>query len=122
MERYQKVFKALGEMTRLKIIKLLAVKSFCVCELAALLDMRQPRISQHLRVLKEAGLVTERKEAYWNYYSLNREYLKQVFEDFNVFLKEALEDHPDFKPVAARIKHLHEDNRVARTKAKLKSR
>jgi len=70
LESFQKVFKALGEPTRLKILKLIYTQPMCVCELSAVLDMLQPRISQHLRILKEAGLVSERKEGYFTYYNL----------------------------------------------------
>ncbi|MBO8167908.1 MAG: winged helix-turn-helix transcriptional regulator [Thermoanaerobacteraceae bacterium] len=121
MERYQKVFKALGERTRLKIIKLLATQSFCVCELAAALDMRQPRISQHLKILKEAGLVSERKEAYWNYYSLEKEYLNEVMQEFQSFLQQPLAETPGFDEVAQKVACLDEDQRVKETKRKLKS-
>lgn len=67
-----KAFKALGEPTRLKIIKMLAIQGMCVCELSEVLGMLQPRVSQHLKILKEAELVEETKEGYWVYYSLNR--------------------------------------------------
>lgn len=70
IENYTKFLKALGEPTRLKIINLLAEKEMCVCELMEVLEMNQPRISQHLKVLKEAGVVQERKQAQWSHYSL----------------------------------------------------
>jgi len=60
---FETVFKALGEPTRLKIIKLLAVRDLCVCDLEEVMQISQPRISQHLKVLKYAGLVNERKKA-----------------------------------------------------------
>ena len=59
---FETIFKALGEPTRLKIIKLLADKELCVCDLEEVMQISQPRISQHLKVLKHAGLVNERKE------------------------------------------------------------
>lgn len=71
LEQIVKQFKALGEPTRLKIVKLLQDKELCVCELEVLLEMNQPRISQHLKVLKEAGLVKERKIKQWSYVSLS---------------------------------------------------
>ena len=63
MEDFVKLCKALGEPTRLKILRLLAIRPMYVCELNVVLDMSQPRISQHLRVLKEAGLLGETREA-----------------------------------------------------------
>lgn len=66
------VFKALGEPTRLAIMKFLSLQEMCVCELVATLDMSQPRISQHLKVLKQAGLVKERKVKQKSYFSINQ--------------------------------------------------
>jgi len=65
------VLKALGEPTRLKIIKVLSVRELCICELVAVLDMSQPRISQHVKVLKQAGLIKERRVKQNSYLSLN---------------------------------------------------
>lgn len=81
-----KVFKALGEPTRLRIIKMLSVQELCVCELSETLDMLQPRVSQHLKILKEAGLIKEKKEGYWVCHSLNRGMIDQVYQDFKFFL------------------------------------
>ncbi len=53
--------RALGEPTRLKILQLLHERELCVCEIAEALQMSQPRVSQHLKVLRLAGLVDERK-------------------------------------------------------------
>ncbi|MFZ5899221.1 MAG: ArsR/SmtB family transcription factor, partial [Bacillota bacterium] len=58
--------KALGEPTRLKILRLLHERELCVCEIAEVLQMSQPRISQHLKVLRQAGLVSERKVKIWS--------------------------------------------------------
>lgn len=80
IDKYTKFFKALGEPTRLQILKLLVKRELCVCELMEELDMNQPRISQHLKVLKEAGVVKERKQAQWSYYSL-------CCNDFQAFIQ-----------------------------------
>ncbi|WP_242650347.1 ArsR/SmtB family transcription factor [Alicyclobacillus tolerans] len=65
------IYKALGDKTRLHMLALLAKDELCVCELVAILDMSQPSVSQHLRKLKQAGLVKERKTAQWVFYSIN---------------------------------------------------
>jgi len=87
-----KMFKALGEPTRLKIIKMLSLQGMCVCELSETLDMLQPRISQHLKVLKEAGLIKEKKEGYWVCYSLDRDKIRQNWDSFNLFLNAGLKE------------------------------
>ena len=58
-------FKAFSDETRLRILTLLEGGERCVCEIVAALQMDQPRISFHLKVLKKAGIVKERKEERW---------------------------------------------------------
>ncbi|HEU4962369.1 MAG TPA: metalloregulator ArsR/SmtB family transcription factor [Bacilli bacterium] len=64
-------YKALGDKTRLKILALLCCEELCVCELVPILGMTQPAVSQHMRKLKQAKLVKERREGQWVYYSLD---------------------------------------------------
>lgn len=63
-------FRALGDTTRLRILSLLSVRDACVCELVELLPIRQPAVSQHLRKLKQAGLVDEYRQKSWTFYRL----------------------------------------------------
>ncbi len=65
------IFKALSDETRLRIVKLLENGELCVCDITAALDMVQPKVSFHLGVLKEAGIVKDRKEGKWIHYRLN---------------------------------------------------
>ena len=65
------IFKALADETRLRVLKLLARGELCVCEIAAALDLEQPRLSFHLRILKRAGMVVDRRQERWILYSLN---------------------------------------------------
>lgn len=78
IEQSAAIFKALGEPTRLRIIKFLSLRELCICELVAILDISQPRISQHVKVLKQAGLVTERKYRQNSYISLNQDVLQNA--------------------------------------------
>jgi len=64
------VHRALGDPTRLRILALLRVREACVCELVARLPISQPAVSQHLRRLRQAGLVQERRHKYWTYYAI----------------------------------------------------
>lgn len=66
------VLKLLGDKTRLTIITVLQNHECCVCELVELFEMSQPSISQHLRKLKDAGIVVEERKGQWIYYSLNQ--------------------------------------------------
>jgi ArsR family transcriptional regulator len=62
--------KALGEPMRWRIAELLAVEELCVCHLVEELDVPQPLVSHHLKVLRDAGLVESSKFRYWTYYRL----------------------------------------------------
>ena len=68
--RAVQLFHALSDETRLGIIEKLRNGEHCVCDLQDDLDAAQSRLSFHLRVLKEAGLVTDRKDGRWSYYSI----------------------------------------------------
>lgn len=67
------LFKLLGDKNRLTIVSCLKERELCVCELVELLRTSQPNISQHLRKLKDAGLLKEARKGQWIYYSLNIE-------------------------------------------------
>lgn len=70
MKEFIKVMKALSDPNRVKIVKMLQAKSLCVCEIQAALEIAQPTVSSHLKILEEAGLVTYRKSGLWVNYSL----------------------------------------------------
>lgn len=72
-DRAIEIFHALSDETRLEIIALLQKGECCVCELTDALDAAQSRLSFHLRVLKDAGIVRDRKDGRWVYYELDRE-------------------------------------------------
>jgi ArsR family transcriptional regulator len=71
-------FHALSDPTRIKIVEMLSHGERCVCELQTSVDAAQSRLSFHLRVLKDAGLVSDRREGRWSHYSLNAEALDQI--------------------------------------------
>ena len=71
-------FHALSDETRLEIIDRLLGGERCVCELTDALDVAQPRLSFHLKVLKDADLVTDRRDGRWIYYTLNRDTIESI--------------------------------------------
>ncbi len=73
MEAAIKIFKALSDETRLRIYLLLLQGELCVCELVNILNMEQSRISHSVRILKEAGLVVNRRQGKWIIYTVNPE-------------------------------------------------
>ncbi len=69
MRDFIRVTKALSDPNRVKIIKMLQHKTMCVCEMQAALQVSQPAVSKHLKLLEDAGLVGFMKDGLWvNYY------------------------------------------------------
>ena len=84
-----RLFHALSDETRLSILQRLRFGERCVCDLTDALDAAQSRLSFHLKVLKDAGLVSDRRDGRWMYYTLNQDALSQVAD-----LVEALASSP----------------------------
>jgi ArsR family transcriptional regulator len=72
------VFHALSDATRLELIQRLAGGEHCVCDLTDALKAGQSRLSFHLKVLKDAGLIRDRREGRWMYYTLNEEAFEEA--------------------------------------------
>ena len=83
VERLARLFHALSDETRLKIVAKLLTGEQCVCNLTDALDAGQSRMSFHMKTLKEAGLVTDRRDGRWIHYSLNHGALSGI----GVFLR-----------------------------------
>lgn len=66
-----KIFKALSDSNRLKIIDMLSCGEKCACDILENFEFTQPTLSHHMKVLIECGLVKSRKEGLWSYYSLD---------------------------------------------------
>src|SRR5262245_46165902 len=71
LRKSARLFHALSDSTRLDIVEMLRNGECCVCELQDELRAAQSRLSFHLKVLKDAGLVADRKEGRWVYYAIN---------------------------------------------------
>jgi ArsR family transcriptional regulator len=72
MKNFIKVMKALSEPNRVKIIKMLQQReNMCVCEIRTILELAQPTVSKHLKILEEAGLIVFEKEKLWVNYRLH---------------------------------------------------
>ncbi len=80
LDRAVALFHALSDDTRLSILDMLRDGERCVCDLQAELDAAQSRLSFHLKVLREAGLVTDRKDGRWSYYSIVPDALAEVHD------------------------------------------
>ncbi len=93
IEKVASVLKLLGDKTRLTMVKMLDTNDYCVCEFVGIFKVSQPAISQHVRKLKDLGIVTEARRGQWIIYSLNKE------SDYYPLINDLLEHLPnqDFK-------------------------
>lgn len=87
--RAARLFHALSDETRLGILEMLRGGERCVCDLQTDLDAAQSRLSFHLRVLREAGLVTDRREGRWSYYSIVPDAIAEVHDAVVAFQSDA---------------------------------
>jgi ArsR family transcriptional regulator len=76
--RLARLFHALSDETRLRIVGKLLLGEQCVCNLMDTLEAGQSRLSFHIKVLKDAGLVTDRRAGRWIHYSLDPETLAEL--------------------------------------------
>jgi ArsR family transcriptional regulator len=87
IEEITKVCKALSDPTRFKIFLLLNDRVSCVNAIVNFLQVSQPAVSQHLKILREAGLVKIEKRGYWVHYSSNKDKIDKFLKDFPAILK-----------------------------------
>ena len=81
LKQQSKIFKALSDTSRLKILKLLSKRKMCVCEVMVALDMTQPVASHHLGILENAGLVEYERSGKWIFYNIsNQKIINLVLE------------------------------------------
>lgn len=82
-----KMFKALAHPIRLKIIKKLSDNILCVCELNKDVEFSQSNLSQHLKILKDAGILNSQKQGLWMHYSLKNIEILKVLETIESMIK-----------------------------------
>lgn len=87
-ERAAELFHALSDATRIEILLALREGEQCVCDLTAMLESAQSRLSFHLKVLKDAGLIADRREGRWMYYRIAADGLSEL-DDLVASFKEA---------------------------------
>ncbi len=102
MESLLLLTKSIADETRLRIINLLMKGELCICQIQGALQMSQPRISRHIRILKEAGLLCSRKEAQMTFYSLKT----KGFEDLYKFLNKRFIKDKELKTERNSIKKI----------------
>lgn len=90
-----KIFKALCDNNRLRILNLLFQSELCVCEIEGILGLSQTNVSRHLIKLHQTGILDSRKEAQWVYYRINQDFIKE-HPDLVRYLKKTFKNNDAF--------------------------
>lgn len=114
MKAFLKVTKALSDPNRVKIIKMLQQRGLCVCEIRAALKLAQPTVSNHLKILEEAGLVRSRKEGLWVNYDLSEGTSSPYAATFLGNLRHWLEEDPQIVDLKRRLPEIRRENICAK--------
>jgi len=91
MEKVIQKFKALGDENRFRILMLLLQRPLCVCELLEVLDIKGGTLSAHLKLLKNAGLISQKKEGRWIIYSISSEKTTKFLNELEIENKEIIQ-------------------------------
>jgi ArsR family transcriptional regulator len=102
MKKIAEFYKSLGDQTRLKILQMLSGQEMCVCEIIDRLEMSQPAVSHHLKILRQAGLVSDSRDGKWIYYSLKGSVFEDVFQGEDI---EILQYYAE--PIREKIKNMN---------------
>jgi ArsR family transcriptional regulator len=81
MRDFIKIFKALSDSNRIRIIKMLENRELCVCEITDVLDLAPSTVSKHLSIMKEADLILDWKDGKWVNYKLNNQIDSKLIQD-----------------------------------------
>ncbi len=92
MRELVKIFKALADSNRIRIIKMLEIRPLCVCEITDVLQLSASTVSKHLSILREAGFISDEKVGKWVNYSLSSGQLNHYVGSLLPLLKNWLPD------------------------------
>lgn len=105
---YETVFKAAAEATRARILKMLEPGELCVCQVMAVLGLSSSTVSKHLSILKMAGLVKDRRDGRWVYYSLETRERNPYAPLVLALLRQCLQDDPAVAEDAEKLRLMAE--------------
>lgn len=84
------IFKALGDETRLKVFSMISDEAICACDILEHVDITQPTLSHHMKVLTDCDLIKSRKDGSWMRYTLNQDKVTEL-QDFLEGVKQGVE-------------------------------
>ncbi|RMG36612.1 MAG: ArsR family transcriptional regulator [Methanobacteriota archaeon] len=104
MREAVKIFKALSDPNRLRIVKMLEIRPLCVCEITEVLNLATSTVSKHLSILKEADLIVDNKEGKWVNYQLNTSTANQYVNEILPLVKRWLPDDAIIQADAQKVR------------------
>ncbi len=110
MKEFVRVMKSLSDPNRVKMIKMLQSRPMCVCEVQAALGIAQPTVSNHLKVLEEAGLVASEKDGLWVNYSTTDGEISPYAALLLGALKHWLKDDPEVAAILEGLPGIRREN------------
>jgi ArsR family transcriptional regulator, arsenate/arsenite/antimonite-responsive transcriptional repressor len=110
MKEFIKVMKALSDPNRVKIVKMLQHKGMCVCELQEALQISQPSVSKHLKLLEEANIVDYTKDGLWVNYYLSDGRKSPYASSIMGNLRHWLEDEPEVSTLIQRLPQIRRED------------
>ena len=110
MKDFIKVMKALSDPNRVKLLKMLQRRVMCVCEIQAVLEIAQPTVSKHLKVLEDAGLVSYEKDGLWVNYLLTDGASNPYAATLLGNLKHWLEDAPEIVQIVETLPNIRRED------------
>lgn len=97
MKEMTKIFKALSDQNRLRILKMLEARALCVCEITEVLKLAASTVSKHLSILRDAEFILDKKDGKWVNYYLNDDKKNEYINQLLILIKSALPDDETIK-------------------------
>jgi len=112
MKQHVAITRALGDESRLRTLMALGQGDLCLCQLIDLLGLAPSTVSKHVSVLKEAGLVQQRKEGRWHFYRLADAEASAEVERALEWVRRSLRDDPGIMADARKLKEVRQKDLV----------
>jgi ArsR family transcriptional regulator len=104
MRKLTKIFKALSDANRIRILKMLEIRPLCVCEITEVLQLANSTVSKHLSILRDADLILDEKDGKWVNYQLNTSTKDEYASELLPLLHNWLPDHASVLQDSERVK------------------
>ncbi len=105
-----RIFKALSDPNRVRILKMLEIRPLCVCEITRILNLATSTVSKHLSILRDADFILDHKEGKWVTYSLNRQAQSPYITEILPLVSAWLEDEKTILADQEKVRNFSKNN------------